>query len=59
MAAAPEGHIQYANVPPTAFRNGSMTLTHGITPNVCTIETVPTSQPPAIQGPLTFLYGGT
>ena len=53
-----EGYFQYANVPAGAFISGSLTLTHGISPNICTLNIVPLNFIPAPRGPLKIGYGG-
>lgn len=57
MPMPPGGHIQYANMPPTAFVSGTVTLNHGIGPSSITINAAPTP-PPASTGDVTITYGG-
>jgi hypothetical protein len=49
-----QGLISYAGLPPGT---GSFTLSHGITPSVCTMELAPQPQLPPANGSLVFTFG--
>lgn len=51
------GFIHYGNIPPTAVISGTMTVTHGITPNVATIYCAPFASPVSNFGNLVITCG--